>query len=95
MNRFPGNLLADFGRIAVEHRDDFEPLSAESLVVEKCGSDIADTDERHAPDPVRAHYAANFPGEEVHPVADTGLAELAEMGQIPAHLRGAHAERFA
>ena len=75
-------------RVGVEHGDDLESLLDESLVADERLAEVADADDRAAAGAVGAEDALDLLDERIDAVADPRQAELAEVGQVLAHLRG-------
>src|SRR5262249_8071984 len=67
----------------------------EAAVAEQGAGEVADADQRHRPFAVHAERPADGGDQFVRGVADAGVAEVAERGEVLAHLRVGDAERLA
>lgn len=86
------DLAADDAGIAVECGHDAEALGWKSLVPQEGAAHIADADHRDGPLAIGAEDAADFSDEFVAAVADAGVAEVAEIGEVLADLGVGEAE---
>src|SRR5262249_6712162 len=77
---------ADLRGIGVEKRDDAEAPLGESLVTKQSAGQIADADDRDAPNAVNAEGAADSGDQFGSGVANARLAKIAEEGEILADL---------
>src|SRR6185503_7443440 len=84
----------DLRGIVVEDDRNAEPLAAEALVMEQGGAQVAEPHERHRPLAVEAENPLELGLEPGHVVADAPHAELAEIREVLAHLRGVQVEAF-
>src|SRR5688572_1016583 len=82
--RFVTDLL--IGR--VEERRDLEPFLAESRVVGQCESQVAGSHDRNPQVPIEPEDLPQVAAQVLDVVADTANAELAEVRQVLANLRG-------
>jgi hypothetical protein len=89
----PGDHLADHAGVLVEHGHDLEALQGEPLVGHQGPADVAGPDHGRVPRPIGPEDLAELAGELAHPVADAGMAELAEIGEVLSHLRVGEAQR--
>ena len=85
-------LLADLGVGAVEERDDLEAFLAEARVVGQRQAEVAGADDGDAQLAVEAEDLSQMPLQILDVVADAAHAELAEVGQVLADLRGVQVE---
>ena len=85
-------LLADLRAQVVEQRRDLEAFLAEARVVGEREAEIAGADDRDAQLAIEAEDLAQMPLEIADVVADAADAELAEVGEVLADLRGVQME---
>ena len=86
---------ADALRVDVKRRHDAKALVAETLVAQQCAAQIARADHGHRPVAVGAQDLANGLDQVVAAIADARMAEMAEVGQVFAHLGIAKAQQSA
>ena len=78
--------LADLVRVVVEQSDDPEPPVAEPPVFEQGPAEVAQANQGQRPVAVDPQDAPERGAQLLDPVADPGIAELAEEGEILADL---------
>ena len=79
----------------VEDGGEAESLGVEALVGHEGAAEVAGADEQDVPDLVGAEDALDLGDEVVDAVADAGVAELAEVGEVLADLGIGEVEGFA
>ena len=72
--------------VGVEDGGEAEALGVEALVGHQCAAEVAGADEEDVPDFVGAEDLFDLGDEVVDAVADAGVAELAEVGEVFADL---------
>ena len=82
------DLGADLARVAVEERRDHETSRPQAVVLGDRRSQVSGADDRDALHVVGAEDVLDAVGEQLDVVADSALAELAEVREIAADLSG-------
>ncbi len=82
----------DLGALGVEERDDREPFLPESRVVGEREPEVAGAEDRHAHGAIEPQDHPQVALELLDVVADAADAELAEVGEVLANLRGVQME---
>src|SRR5258708_4383012 len=95
MDRQAVDFLADLAGVGVEQGDKSEPLALKAAVAQQGAGEIADADEHGGPGAVDAEAVAKGGDQVGDEVADAGLAEVAEVGEILADLGIVDAESLA
>ena len=85
-------LVADLLVGRVEERGDLEAFLTESGIVGERQAEVAGAHDRHAQPPVEAQDLAQVPAQLLDVVADAAHAELAEVREVLANLRGVQME---
>ena len=88
----PRDCWPDLRAQVVEERDDLEPFLTEARVVGERETEIAGADDRHAELAIEAENLAQVALQIADVVADAADAELAEVRQVLANLRGVQVE---
>ena len=78
--------VADFVGVGVEDSGESEAFSEEAAVGDECAAEVTGADEEDVPDLVGAEDFAELCDEFIDAVADAGVAELTEVGEVFADL---------
>src|SRR5262249_4703002 len=92
-NRYAGTrALADFLPHRVEERRNFEPLGSKPRIVRKRQPEVASAHYRQTDAAIEAENLLQMPPQLLDVVPDSPHAELTEVGQVLANLRGVEME---
>src|SRR5712664_1594264 len=86
------HLARDLGGIVVDDGRDAKALAAEALVMEERGTEIAEADEHDGPLAIEPENPLQLGLEAGDVIADAAHAELPEISEVLAHLRGVQIE---
>jgi hypothetical protein len=86
---------ADFGGVVVEGGRDAEALVLEAAIAKEGAAEVAESDHGERPGLVGAEDAFDGVDQLVTAIADAGVAELAEVGQVFADLSVCKAKELA